>query len=211
MIDVTSDCENYVNRDIKFLFEYSGFRNSRHPTLSTIHGRNVPRHVSVVLAEATIDKAAREVWDLFDKYLRGDLCVVSSWDKKLVLIEDVELVDEREIFIPARLTMGLQIEKNLIEGWRDPFGESRLYCFIKPCLGFTKGKLQPLFFLVGSGKGGHDVPIGMIESGTEIVNGISANDCSPVYNGFVSFCEGGALPSLCIRFENVGERSLFLE
>jgi hypothetical protein len=211
MIDIASDRENYVNGDIKFLFEYSGFRNSRRPTLSTIQRRNIPRHVPVVLAESTIDKAAREVGDLFDKHLRGNPCVVSGWDKKLVLIEDVEFVDEREIFIPARLTMGFQIEKNLIEGWRDPIGESRLYGFIKPCLGFTKGKLQPPSFLVGSCKGGHDVPIGVIESGAEVVNGISANDCGPVYDGCVSFCEGGALSSLCIRFENVGERSLFLE
>lgn len=104
MIDVASDRENYVNGDIKFLFEYSGFRNSRRPTLSTIHRRNVPRYVPIVLAEATIDKTARKVGDLFDKHLRGNPCVVSSWDKKLVLIEDVEFVDEREIFIPARLT-----------------------------------------------------------------------------------------------------------
>lgn len=69
--DGTSDRENYINGDIKFLFKYSGVRNSRRPTLRTIHGRNVPHYVPVVLAKATIDKTAREVGDLFDQHLRG--------------------------------------------------------------------------------------------------------------------------------------------
>ena len=210
-VDRTSDCENYVNGDIKFLFEYSGFGNSRRPALRTIHRWNVPRYVPVVLAEAAIDKPARKIWNLFNQHLRGNPCVVSGWDKKLVLVEDIEFVDEREIFIPSRLTMGFQIEKSLIEGWRNSIGESRLYGFIKPCLGFTERELQPLSFPVGGGNRGHDFPIGMIESGTEIVDGVATNNSCPVYYGFVSFCEGGALSGLCIRFENISERSLFLE
>lgn len=210
-VDRTSDCENYVNGDIKFLFEYSGFRNSSRPTLRTIHGRNIPRHVPVVLAEVAIDKPARKVRNLFNQYLRGNPCVVSGWDKKLVLVEDIEFVDEREIFIPARLTMGFQIEKSLIEGWGDPIGESRLYGFIKPCLGFTERELKSPSFLIRGGKRKNDVPIGMIKGSAEVVNGITTNDRCPVYDGFVSFCEGGAVSSLCICFENIDERATFLK
>ena len=57
----------------------------------------------------------------------------------------------------------------------------------------------------------HDFPIRVIESGAEVVNNIPTNKCGPVYDGLVSFCEGGALSSLCICFENVGERALFQE
>ena len=109
MIDVASDRENYVNGNIKYLFEYACIRNSRCSTLSAIHRRNVPRYVPVVLAEDTIEKIARKVWHLFDECLGGNPCVIAGWDKKLVLVEDVELVNEREILIPAKLTVGLQI------------------------------------------------------------------------------------------------------
>lgn len=210
-IDITSDSENYTNGDIKFLFEYSSFRNPRLPTLRTIHGRNAPCYVPVILAESTIDNAARKVGNLFDEHLRGKPCVVSGWDKKLVLVDDVELVDEREKFIPSRLRMGLQVEKGLIEGWRDPIGESLLYGFIKPCLGFAVGELDALSFPFSSGPGGGDYPIGMIESGTKIVNNVADDKCGPVNNGFVSFSERGAVSSICICFENIRERATFLE
>jgi hypothetical protein len=193
------------------LFEYASIRNSRCSTLSAIHGENVPRYVPVVLAEATIDKTARKIWHLFDKCLGGNPCVITVRDKKLVLVEDVQLVDQREIFIPAKLTVGLQIEKELIKGWRDPIGESRLYGFIKPCLDFTEGELQPPSFLIGNGKRRHDFPIGVIESGAKVVDGITTNNCCPVYDGFVSFSEGGTSSSLRICFEHVGERSLLLK
>ena len=182
VIDVASDRENYFNGNIKYLFEYACIRNSRCSTLSAIHERNVPHCVPVVLAEATIDKTARKIWHLFDKCLGRNPCVIASWDKKLVLVKNVELLDEREIFIPTKLTVGLQIEKKLIKGWRDPIGESRLYGFIKPCLGFTEGELQPPSFLIGSGKRRHDFPIGVIESGAKVVDGITTNDCCPVYD-----------------------------
>lgn len=122
-IDRTSDCENYINGDIQFLFEYSGFRNLRGTPLSPIHRRNKPHYVPVVLAEATIDKSWWEIRDLFDKHLGGKPRVISGWDKKLVLVEDIKLVDERQKFVPTRLAMGFQVEKGLIEGWRDPVGE----------------------------------------------------------------------------------------
>lgn len=51
----------------------------------------------------------------------------------------------------------------------------------------------------------------MIESGAEIVNNVAANKRCPVYDGFVSFGEGGALSSFCICFENVAERTPFLK
>lgn len=210
-VDSTGDRENYIHGDIKFLFEYSGFRNLRGTPLTPVHRRNVPRYVSVVLAEATINKPLWKVGDLFDKHLGGKPCVISGWDKKLVLVEDVKFVDEREKFIPSRLTMGFQIEKRLIESWRYPIGESCLYGFIKPCLGFAKGELQVSPFLVRSNDGRCNFPVGVIESGAEVVDNISANKRCPVYDGFVSFCEGGALSSLCICFENVGERATFLE
>jgi len=211
MIDITCDRENYVNGNIKFLFEYSGFRDTRRATLRAIHRRNVPRNVPVILAEATINKPSREVWNLLDKRFGGKPCVVSGWDKKLVLVEDVELVDERDKFIPSRLSMGFQVEKGLIEGWRDPIGESLLYGFIKPCLGFAVGELDILPFPVSGGDRRDNYPVGVIESGTEIVNNVAANKRCPVNDGFVSFSEGGALSSICICFENVGERALFLE
>jgi hypothetical protein len=210
-VNRTRDRENYINEDIKFLFEYSGFGNLRGAPLTPIHGRNSPLYVPVVLAEAAIDKSSWEVGDLFDKHLGGKPCVISGWDKKLVLIENVKLMDEREKFIPSWLTMGLQIEKGLMEGWRDPIGESRLYGFIKPCLGFAKWELQVPPFFVRGGDRGHDFPVGVIKSGAEIVNNIATNKRCPVYDGFVSFCEGGALSTLCVCFENVGERALFLE
>jgi len=63
------DCENYINGDIKFLFEYSGIRNIRRKKLTPIHRRDVPNHVPVVLAEAAIDKSSGEIWNLLDKHL----------------------------------------------------------------------------------------------------------------------------------------------
>ncbi len=211
MVNITCDRENYLNGNIKFLFEYAGLRNSPRTTLRPIHGRNVPRYVPVVLAEVTIDKTSWKVGDLFDKHLRGKPCVVSGWDKKLVLIENVECVDEREKFIPAGLTVGFQVEKGLIEGWRDPIGESLLYGFIKPCLGFAEGELQPPSFSLRGRGGRHDFPIGVVESGAQIVDSIATNECRPVYDGFVAFCEGGSLSGLCVCFEDICERAAFLE
>ena len=51
----------------------------------------------------------------------------------------------------------------------------------------------------------------MIESGAKVVDCITTDECYPVYDGFVSFSEGGTLSSFCICFEHVDERSLLLK
>lgn len=107
--------------------------------------------------------------------------------------------------------MGFQIEKSLIKGWRDLIGKSLLYGFNKPYLGFAEGKLYIRNFPISDGKRRNDVPIGMIKRRAKVVNCITQNYSSPIYDGFISFCEGGTLSCLCICFENIGERSLFLE
>lgn len=210
-VSTTCDRENYINGDIKFLFEYAGRGNFQLPTLLSVYGRDVPTYVSMVLAEVAIDQTGRKIRNLFSDNITGKPCIISGWDQKLVLVDDVELVEEREKFVPTRLTVGFQVENGLIEGWGDPIGESLLYSFIKPCLGFAKGELQKLPFIFSGGERRNDVPISVVESGAEVVNNISANKCGSIYNRFISFCKSGALSDLCICFENIGERTSFIE
>ena len=55
------------------------------------------------------------------------------------------------------------------------------------------------------------LPVRMIESATEIVDGIADDNGCIGYNGFVLFGERGAVAGLCVAFKNVGERSMFAE
>ena len=128
-----------------------------------------------------------------------------------MFVENIELLNEVEKSVPSIFTVGFQVEKSLIEGWGDPIGESILYGFIKPCGGFAKGELNFSSFSVRVGERRDNSPVGVVKGGSEVMDGISTNECCPFYNGFVLFGINGALTGICICFDDIGKRALFAE
>jgi hypothetical protein len=204
-----SDRENYINGDVKFFFEYRGCSKARHDALGWGQGHDIPNNIPTILAEPH-SASERKVRNLRDDHVARYPCVISRWNKELVSVEYIRLMDEVEKFISAKLTVRFQVNKSLKEGWGDPLGQSVLYGYVKPCGGFTERELDvpQLPFL---DQRGDDIPVGMIQGATQVVDRVSTDHSGGFNDGFVLFGERGALAGLCICFKDVGERAFFAE
>ena len=203
------DRENYLNGDIEFLFDYAVDApiNTESEAWDSTHR---PSNIPFVLAER-IHTVHRKIGDLLPDDIAGQRYVVCRWNQEPVFVNDVHLMDEIEELVPARLTVGLQSLKCLEEGWRDPIGHSLLNSSIKPCGGFTKGKLYLSLLFGVSYSGGDNIPVSMVESSPEIVNSVTTDDSHFIYDGFVLFRKRGMLAGFCVALKDVGEGPFFLK
>lgn len=202
-IALCADYENYLNGNRKFLFEWHASGNA---------GIDTPNDIPIVLAEShSAHEAGREVGDLSLKRFGGNPCVVARWNEQSMLVNGVHGIDQTEKFVSSKITIGLQVHHRLEESGGHPIGESVLYGFVKPCLGFAEGELHSSFLLRGLGKRRNDLPVRMIERGLKVVDGISGNQSRLVYDGFVLFGVGGALTGLVICCDDVDEGSFIAE
>lgn len=214
-IGLRSDWNNYLNGDIEFLFEHVG--GIGHPLTEVescdhvMDDWHLPTQVSVCHAKRAIIEATGKIRNLGDDVIATKRCVVARWDGKPVLIDGVEIMDQIEKFIPSRITMRLQVNKRLVEAKGDPIGQSILYGFLKPCPCFAEGKLDISLLPAGGSKGGNDVPVSVIQGGPEVMRDIRRDVYSLTYDGLVFFGPRGAVTGLCVCFDNIRERSLFLE
>jgi len=71
--------------------------------------------------------------------------------------------------------------------------------FVKKFSSTSEGELNHLSAFVGVNERVNNIPIHIIDSGSEIVNNISSNHFDVVYSGFISFRMDGALPGIGIR------------
>jgi len=85
------------------------------------------------------------------------------------------------------------------------------YGFVEPT-NFLAGRKLNVFALpfVGDERM-HNLPIPIVQSSPDVVKGVTASNANRIYDGFVLFGERGALAGPCVRFENITERTLFLE
>ena len=118
-----SDMDNYTDGNINFALEYVWRGRLRNPQL--IRGQGV----SCDPFEADIGKTrlvhciGKIGHDLPDH--RGDpLCVIPRWNKKLMLVDDVHLMNEVEQIIPTRWTMRFQLSESPTELYPDMLGAS---------------------------------------------------------------------------------------
>lgn len=208
-----SDAENYVDGDIKLLFEYAPVASSRKPgqgNAITNGGVGFPTNIAVIVAERELS-APREVRQLASDHLAGQTCVISRWNELPVLVPRVLMVEQVEQLVPSRLTVGSEIHDEGEELWRHPVGKSVLHGFLKPCRRLGKRELN-ISLAAGFGyRRRHDLPIGMIERGAKPVKGVAAYKRDFIYDGFVLFGERGALAGVGICFDDIREGALFAE
>jgi len=206
-----SDIDNYINRNIKFLFEYSMSSDFSFSSLGVGHRLNFPSYIPVAIAEAAITNTGWEIWNFSPDDVAGYPCIVASWDKELMFISDIKVMDSTERMIPTIFTIGLQISKGLDKRLRDPAWESRYDGFLKSFFSFNNGELDISFLPFGFCKSISRIPISMIKRCPEIVNNVTNDDGGFIRYGFISFSKSGSFSSFCICFENVRERAIFAE
>jgi len=202
-----SHLENYVNRDWKFLFEYVGCGRLDNANVDSL-GSDIPPNGGRRQKEIVFACADWEVREQPLDLTAGQACVVTRWDKQPMLVQGIELMNEVEEFVPARITVGLQIDQRLEEAWGDPLGQSIFYGFLKPCSGFGKRELNVPLFSSGWHEGGDDIPVRMVKAASEIVNNVTADSGCRTYDGFVLFDERGTLAGISICLDDEDEGTL---
>ena len=204
-----SDIENYSDGEINFAFEY--VEGGGHEFANLVRRDRVVSPLKDGLAKCRfLRNRNRQIGNLFMKHFSGDLCVVYRWNKKLMLVEDIGIVDEEEKVVPTTFSMGLQFSDSTVKACPEMMGESITKNFIKPFCFSGKRKLNAIESAIPYGKQRrNDLPISMVESRSEIMDNIATDQCYFVYNGFVLFDARDALTVFGICLNNEDERSRF--
>ena len=199
-----TDLENYVNRDVKFAFEYElPFKKGEGP--------DVPNDVPMILAVNEIVQAQGEMRNLATEDVAGESFVFSYWGGKPMPVLRSELVNSVEKLVPSRFAVRSESKDSAVECVRNAVGQSVLHGFIKTCGSFTEGELDGLLVARPGCEGRDDFPISVIESSSKPLNDAIGDVGDFTYDGFVAFSVGGALAGLLVRFEDVSEGALFAE
>lgn len=206
-----SDYENYLNGDIKFLFEYACGRWTDSAEIGGIDILGAPTHIPVALAECAIDEHNGEIRDLMSYNFVGNPCVVSYWGQRSMLFRGIDFVDQVEKFVPSSFAVGFESDYGVKETLTYPMGESVLRGYVKPIRSFAERELDIFPFPLLSGERRNNLPVGMVKRRMQVMDNITGNHSNAVYDGFVLFCERGALAGLCICFEDVGEGTFFAD
>jgi len=96
--------------------------------------------------------------------------------------------------IPCKFIVWFQIDDCLKEFIADFMSQPILERFNQSVTGSTKGKLNRFFLPFICGGGRDDRPIRVIESGSQVMDGVTGDVCGLSYEGFVSFREDGNIP-----------------
>lgn len=205
-----SDAENYIEGNIKFAFEYMERWNFDVAKFFGFYGHKWPLKCAIAERCSAVNLEGESGRKLPD-YIASQSYVIIRWNQQPVLVNNIHLIDEVEKIVPSRFTMWPQIEHPTIRSCPGILGKSLLYGFCKPVCFSSKGKLD---FSLGVGRnamGRNNVPIGMVERRTEIVNDISGDQTCIVYDGLVLFRPQNTLLGFGIGFDNKDEGSRFAE
>jgi hypothetical protein len=207
----SSDWENYLNGNVQFLFQYAVVAPGLPSSVGAVTRAKIPNAIAYIHAEVEIDQATGKIRDLPPQHVTGNSGVISRWNQQLMFVENIKFVDEVEHFVPSRFTVRFQVEKGLKEGWGNPVGESVLHGFIKPCGAFGKRELNSPPLPISGREGRNNLPVGMIQRASQIVESVAAHECDRVYDGWVLFGVRGALAGLYVCFEDVAEGGRFAD
>jgi hypothetical protein len=207
-----TDLENYLNGDIDLVFEYSVRREPESAPTEHARKTELPYDVPVVAAKVhdrigMDGTVGRELLDCFS----GQVCVLSRWNERTVLVRHIECMNEIEKLVPSLFAVGLEPHYCIEKLWTNPVGQSVLHGFLKPCSGFRDWELDRSPLSVGLGEGEHNGCVSMIERGSQIMDGVAANYSEFLYDGFVFFGSDGTPAGSCICFKDIAEGTLFAQ
>ena len=208
-----SDYEKYVNGHCQFFFKYveRTMDEASNMPLPDVNMVSVPSDVPVIFPKYAINDAAREIWNLPFDDVTGDSFVISHWGQISVTIRRSGLLQHIQKSVPSGLTVGFQFH-NLVEKILTyEVCESVLYGFTQPCSLLARGELNILASRLVGSEWMHNLPVPVVESGTDVRENIARRDANGIYNGFVLFGEKGSLAGLCICFEDIGKGALFAQ
>lgn len=191
-----SDLENYFNGQINLAFvdmERRGNEVSEHSLGNVV--------VGPIYAGRTEDHcgtwAHREVADIRQRgseYRPINLCVVHRWDKQAMLVQVGGFPDQEEQLVPTRFTVGPKTSHGTIKACPSSVGISVMKGFQELICFGGKGELGVSSFLFARAMRRDDFPVDVVESGSEIVNRVPANQGNLGYNGFVFLVKAERLP-----------------
>jgi hypothetical protein len=204
------DFKNYIHGHIKYAFKFV----LRDPNSEFIDGRDqiVPPFDFSLIAErnAVADSDVGTSFVDTGQMLKGYCRLIYRWDQQPVFIHDIQGFDEVERCCPSKFTERAHGSEGVAEPVPNLVGLSLLNHFVEPLFLLTKRKLDSVMLPLRTFRR-NDFPVGMIESGAEVVDRIATKQSGKVHDRFVLFTQNGALAGLCICFENNYERSPFAE
>lgn len=203
-----TDAENYIHGDIKFALEYVERRWLNPTELLNSAGRLPPEYT---LAEPAVVNIEGKFGDKLSDHAARKVYIVCRWDKQFVFVENIHFIDEGEKLVPSRFTMRVKLSESAVETCPGAMGQNLLDSTIKPVCFFGERELHQFALEIVGTVGGNDIPIGVVESGAEIVNNVSGYQSRIVYDGFVLFGKNGAFTGFGIGFDDQSERSRFSE
>jgi hypothetical protein len=218
-----SEFENYVDGHLNFALEFvCACHDGAEFRLGKIVAK-APR------AEAGVEKrnVVKAVWKIGDKlsdHCGQTSCVITYGYKQPMLVENVKFVDEIKHLVAARFSIGLKPLQRVAEFCPNMLGHSLFNFTVKVCCFCGERELDAPCFSVQRGRPSsipdssrnslpvvHDFPKRMIEGGPKIVNGIADDQSHCGRDGLILFGVSGTFAGVCIRFNDVTERSRFTE
>ena len=219
-----SEFQNYINGNENFALEF--ICRGRDERSELISGKIV----SHIPFETPIGhrKVVQSVWKIGDKlsdHCGQTSCVISYGYKEPMFVENIQFVDEIKHLVPTTFAIGLKSSQRIAEFCPNMLGHSLLNFIVKPCCFFAERELDfPSFPIKGlnssrplpNASGNSlfvvdNLPKGMIEGASEIVNDVSNDQGHCVRDGFILFGVSGSFAGIYIRFNDVAERSRFAE
>lgn len=207
-----TDFENYIDRHIKLLLENDHRGRNDFTEILGVYATHSPDDIAPPSGHAECPLEGHwKVRNLFSQFRDVEHFVICQWGQDAMLVGRVELVDHVKKAVPSRLTVRRKINHGAKEPVTDAVGQSILHGFLKPISGFGKGELNGPFRTFVVREGGDDLPVSMVQRGSDVVRRVPADDCGPIYRGFVSFGENGSLTGFGIGFDNITEGMAFAE
>src|SRR5262245_5627916 len=120
-------------------------------------------------------------------------------------------MDKVESNVAAKITIRSQISECAIKTCPGVMASSLSDACVKRVCFLAEGELNCAKFFTGATVRRDDFPVGVVERGSEIVDRISAQEGSLVYDAFVLFTPKGALASSRVCFKDKGERLRFVQ
>lgn len=172
-----------------------------------------PNNISSYIVTKTHNAALGngEMGDLVTDHCAGDRFVFTGWNGQPVLIKGVQRMNEVKKFVPSLFSIRLQGCYYLKEPITDLVCSSifgRSFKFLSVLGERELDALKPSFTL--SERGG-DIEVGVVKGRAEIVDSVSDDCQTVVYDEYVCFGFDDTLVGYAVRFKNVKEGRAFDE